>query len=358
MLDLELLDAGHGDCMILTYGPDDGSASRHVLIDCGTRGTLDRLNQHLVDRGLAGRRFELFVLTHVDADHIGGAIPFFHEGAAGIEFDDIWFNGWRHLPRNLSARQGEIFSTVLTDQDRPWNRHFDGGPVVASGDRLPYRVLDGGLRLTILSPTPRELRRLRRRWERSLRKAGLTPGAHAEYRRFLGGSRTRSTDIEAMARSKFTKDRSAANGSSIALLAEYGDSSVLLAGDAHAPVLRSTIGSLLTERGLERLPLGALKMAHHGSRRNTDVELLELLDCRRFLVSSDGGHFGHPDREAISRVVVHGGERPELVFNVRSEENAFWDDGERRERWGFDATWPDDGEVLRVGTALAARQRG
>lgn len=353
MLDLELLDAGHGDCLVLTYGADGSTERHHVLVDCGTTSTAERLHDHLVARGLGGTHFELFVLTHVDADHIGGAIPFFHEGAAGIEFGDIWFNGWRHLPRNLSARQGEIFSTLVGDQDRPWNELFDDGPVVVTGSELPRRTLPGGLCLTLLSPTPRELRRLRRKWERSLRKAGLLPGVPAEYRRFLRGSRTRSTDVETMAASRFTSDRSAANGSSIAVLAEYQGASVLLAGDAHARVLTTSIRALLAERELERLPVGALKLAHHGSRRNIDVELLSLLDCDRYLVSTDGGHFGHPDREAVSRVIVHGGADPELVFNVRSDEIAVWEREDLRDRYGYRVLLPDDDEVMRVELAPA-----
>jgi hypothetical protein len=124
-----------------------------------------------------------------------------------------------------------------------------------------------------------------------------------------------------------TKDTSVANGSSIALLAEFDEHAILLTGDAHADVLAKSITALQQARGRknEKLKLDALKLSHHGSAGGTTVELLALLDCQRYLVSSNGNIFSHPDREAMARVILHGGKRPTLCFNYRSPLNNLWD---------------------------------
>ena len=100
---IDMLPADHGDCLIVTYGK--GRRLSRVLIDCGTTSTVERLQARLRTLRPRIQRFDLFVLTHIDADHIGGSIDFFNEGAAGLSFDDVWFNGWKHLPRRrLSAK--------------------------------------------------------------------------------------------------------------------------------------------------------------------------------------------------------------------------------------------------------------
>ena len=75
----------------------------------------------------------------------------------------------------------------------------------------------------------------------------------------------------------------------------------------------------------EKLKLDAVKLSHHGSANGTTGELLALLDCQRYFVSSNGNIFYHPDREAMARVILHGGKRPTLCFNYRSPLNELWD---------------------------------
>jgi len=90
-------------------------------------------------------------------------------------------------------------------------------------------------------------------------------------------------------------------------------------GDAHSPVLVDAIKRLLAKRGEEKLVLDAVKLPHHGSRNNVSRELIELLDCRRFLISTNGNIFEHPDAESIARIIKYGGRAPDIYFNYLSE---------------------------------------
>ena len=210
------------------------------------------------------------------------------------------------------------------------------------------RELEGGLRLTLLSPTPGKLGRLARSWKKEIDRHFLGIEAGAPRRpRFLARNPTTSTDVPALAATRFRSDSSVPNGSSIALLVEYGDSSILLAGDAHAPVLTRSLAALLRERDLERLKIDALKVSHHGSRGNTNLRLLELLDCERYLISCNGDVHNLPDNEAIGRIIQHGGKRPRLLFNYHCARTRCWDVQALRNRYCYRTKFGTDG-FLRI----------
>ena len=340
---LDMLPAGHGDSLWIEYG-DDATTSR-LLVDCGTEGTFATLQRRIGAMPAEARAFELFILSHIDADHIGGAIPLVADKTLGIRFGDIWFNGWKHLPQDhLNARQGEVFTLLVDRNDLPWNRWRDGKAIMVDGDTLPTCTLPSGMQLTLLSPTRDKLAALSLKWAKEIKELGLTAGESKDFERFLGRTVSSSTDVPKLAATVFTPDNAPANGSSIAVLAEYRGKSALLAADAHAPVLVASIGQLLKQRGQSKLHLDAFKLSHHASRNNVSVELMALLDCKNYLVSTDGKHFNHPDREAIARVIQHGGANPTLWFNFTTSLNVVWATPELKQRYGYEAVYPPPGE--------------
>jgi hypothetical protein len=215
---------------------------------------------------------------------------------------------------------------------------------VLSGDELPTCTLPGGMQLTLLSPTQEKLATLASKWEKEIEALKLTPGKAEDFEQFLGKTVSKSTNVEALADAKFTADTAENNGSSITVLAEYEGRSVLLGADAHAPLLVTSIRRLLKQRGVQKLKLDAFKVPHHGSQNNLNVELMQLLDCRNYLISTNGDHFNHPDREAIGRVIKYGGTRPRLWFNYRTALNEVWETAELQQKHGYEATYPELGQ--------------
>ena len=116
---------------------------------------------------------------------------------------------------------------------------------------------------------------------------------------------------------------------------------MLFAGDAHAPQLEASVRHLLEARGLETLHLDALKMSHHGSARNNSPELLELLDCPRYLVSTNGSRHHHPDPEAVARVLDLYENGVEFHFNYESDETLPWADESLKTQHHYDTFYPE-----------------
>lgn len=326
---IEALPAGHGDCLWIEYG--DRGTTHRVLIDCGTQGTAKALLAR-VDAVPANERFlELFVLSHIDSDHIGGALPFFKAVKRGLRFGDVWFNGWRHVSGKLGARQGEMFSTAIQDFELPWNTWRDGKTILVDAGDPPQHVLPGGMKLTLLSPRRAELDKLAPIWTRELKRYALEPGGRVDYSRFLKGTPSTKADaaalkdVDSLADVKFAGDGGAPNGTSIALLAEFGGARALLAADAHAPVLVQSIRKLL-KPGETRLKVDLYKVSHHGSQNNVSSELVQLLDCPQYLISTNGDHFFHPDRQAIARILKYGGDKKTIIFNYNNRLNDVWGD--------------------------------
>ena len=188
------------------------------------------------------------------------------------------------------------------------------------------------------------MRRLAPAWARELKRYGLEPGSRVDYSRFLKGTPSTSTDVHQLADTPFNADSAVANGSSIAFLAEFGGASVLLAADAHAPILTASVKRLIVDRGLERLRLDAFKLPHHGSQNNLSAELLNLLDCQNYLFSSNGDHFYHPDRQAVARTIKYGkyrGKLPSVHFNYRSRYTEVWSRPDLQEKYEYTTHYPE-----------------
>jgi beta-lactamase superfamily II metal-dependent hydrolase len=363
MFRIHLLPAEFGDAIWIEYGP---AADRHrILIDCGTSSVYPTLRKRILDLPEDDRRFELFVVTHVDVDHIGGAIDLLKEREQlGVSFGEIWFNGYVHLTPGgvmsgpddediLGPLQGEeLTQLVVANGANRWNAVVKGGALVVpeSGPVRAFPALPGGMKLTLLSPTQRQLDRLKPVWEAACRKAGIVPGGataqdssrldeveEAEEEEDILGE----PDVGQLAGSRFKPDSARPNGTSIALLAEYAGRRVLLAADAYAPVLIDSLSRLPSNRS-DPLALDGVKMSHHGSRGNTSVELVRAVKCSNWLVSTNGKQFKHPDREAIARVIRHAGGGVKLHFNYRTDFNDMWAASGLRRRHGYETRYPSN----------------
>lgn len=353
MFRIELLPALHGDSIWIEYG--DIKNPYRILIDGGPLQTYKFLRSRIEKIPEDERHFELFVLTHVDADHIESTVKLLNVEKLDFELGDIWFNAWRHLlpshKDELGPVQGEYVSALIKKHDIPWNNAFGSGPVAVpeSGD-LPVVKLQGGMKLTLLSPDRSRLSKLAPEWAKAVRSAGLEPGIPGDAltdlskkKRYrppdeLGEGRF---DITALADSPFESDSTAPNGSSIAFIAEYQGKSCLFLGDSHASPIVDGIKRLLSKSGEDKLSVDAVKLPHHGSRHNVSRELIESLKSPSYLVSTNGDKFEHPDAEAIARIIKYSSRPPDIFFNYLSDTTGIWKEAYLHGRSGFSVHYPE-----------------
>lgn len=352
MLRIEMLPARHGDCLWIEYGT--GKKTYRMLIDAGPASTYLHLKERILELPESKRHFELFVITHIDADHIEGAVRLLKDKKLKVSYGDIWFNGWRHLKRivrpKLGGPLGEYLTTTILKQKLPWNAAFNNGTIVVPDEgKLPVYELNGGMKLTLLSPTWAELDKLRPKWNKEVLAAGLVPGHKREAEKKLAGIKRLqptlgrpSLNIAKLASAISKSDSAVANGSSIAFLAEYDQRRCLFAGDAFPNVLVASLRRLLKTPS-DKIDLDVFKLPHHGSRANVSTELIDLVRCPRYMFSSNGDIFEHPDREAVARVIMHAKPTPLLCFNYKTNFNKMWDRGKVVTKPGYKVQFPDSG---------------
>jgi hypothetical protein len=282
--------------------------------------------------------FELMVITHVDQDHIDGILNLFDMAERPFTFGDVWFNGWRHLDESdleaFGPVDGEKLTTLLINQKLPWNQKFARHAVVIPKKTVDQSIsLEGGMRLTILSPSYEKLYVLKPKWADACRDAGIDPQCTPVVEPLPGFEHFGPVDIEGLALSPFDPDETEANGSSIAFLAEVDGRKALLTGDAHPDLLLESIKRVKGKA--DRLEVDAFKLPHHGSKKNISREILEAIVCPRYLISTSGARYKHPDLEAIARVIKFGGDKPELIFNYRSQYSLKWDNPSWTQEYGY-----------------------
>lgn len=332
MFRIEMLPAAHGDALWIEYGAT--RTPHRILIDAGPINSYDAVFRKLKAATKSRSDIDLFVITHIDTDHIDGAVLLLRDPALSLDFGDIWFNAWQQLAAEpggdvYGPEQGEFVQALINVKHRKWNQAFGGKAIVVpDSGPLPVTMLPGNAKVTILSPGDRHLRRLRRNWDSVVTDAGWEPGnaqaslARLEQRReyrpavrqdFFGGD-------------AFGTDNAVANGSSIGFVLEQGTTRCLFTGDAFAPLLAASLDRYAAAAGLTGpIPFDAVKLPHHGSMNNWSSELQQRVTSKNYLVSSSGARFKHPDRKTIELILAEEtNPKTALWFNYLSEFTKPW----------------------------------
>jgi len=112
-LTIRIIDVGQGDAQLITY-PN----GKHILIDCGDNYNADELIQYLDHLEIT--EIEYLIITHPDADHIGGADEIFEE----YKIINTWDNGeskatvaYRNYDENKEGNYVNIGSDTSLDID-------------------------------------------------------------------------------------------------------------------------------------------------------------------------------------------------------------------------------------------------
>lgn len=314
-----------------------------MLIDGGYADTFHRyIKYDLAKLAISGYALNLAVATHVDSDHISGLLSFFksngtaqsptiipvHDvlhnsicslatpthGQTVIRRDDlallqdIRLRGYRQSDAanshesEISARQGNSLAQLLRDGGYQWNTH--NGTVPIGGNGIGNLSLPQG-QITIIGPNQARLDSLKEWWTSEIRRKGWVGSLDNLDDAFEylcshevvdpGEQLLASSDADLAA--AYVPDNSVTNGSSISLIVEIEGRRLLFLGDSWAD---DTVAALAANGPSI---FDAVKIAHHGSARNTSLDLLKLVDSPHFFISTNGDTHNHPDLAVLKAIV-------------------------------------------------------
>ena len=348
---LTMLPALDGDCLLVSWG--SSSTLHHLIVDLGRGETFKAVKGELA--GLTN--VELFVMSHIDADHIAGAIPMVRLTAAPFNPQRVWYNGHhqlvaardrQHSLEPFGAVQAEKLSHGIRKFGWPWNAAFESEVVSTNSPEASRPIsLSDGLTVRLLSPTDAGLAKLLPVWDQELAKAHIRPfdpdqeepAVEApEFERFG------APNVQKLADAAYQRDSTEPNGASIAMVVEFQHKRVLLAADAHSEVLEAALQPLAQAEG-GRYRIDLAKLAHHGSKANTSKLFPALLDCQNFAISTNGSRHNHPDAETIARLLAADKTRPKtLYFNYRQPDAEVWESPALEATWKYHCVFPVDDE--------------
>jgi len=321
MFVLEALKARFGDALLLHWGTK--ADPKLAVIDGGptgvfTRSLRPRLEEIRQERGLPQKDalpIALMMVSHLDADHIAGILELIGDlkeikdeqtDPRPWTIDRFWLNTFDDLIGNsdplltasvtssgvaslggldldtvLTAEATTVIATVAqgrTLRDLLRAMRLDGNKpfkslVMLNKKSKPLTI--DGLELTVVGPEKEQLQALQDDWDKKIKPLlkKKTAAAKAEVAEYL--------------------DKSVYNLSSIVVLVKYKGKSILLTGDARGD---------FTLKGMERagllkngsLHVDVLKLPHHGSDRDVDLDYFQKLTADHYVISADGT-YDNPD---------------------------------------------------------------
>ena len=344
MSKIHFLPVYHGDCFVIEC--DKGDKSGVVVVDGGPSGGAKVLQPILEEVGTP----DLLVLTHFDGDHIQGLIDYIEacQGILAVPAKEVWANCAGDVKvkddnfspsATCSAKQGVELARLLNAMARTgkmtWRDDIAEGFIP---DDCPFASIE------VISPTE-EMRELAIGQQEE--QAQKMPMAVAMDKKKM----TRADDIDIpldiLAQGKPAapnKKNDVPNASSIAFILRCDGLSILMLGDSFP----QNVEAYLRSKGYSEdnpLEVDFVKVAHHGSKHNTSNELLDIIKCNHYLISTNGKIFQHPDRDSIAHILCHPkrdrNERVHLYFNCtvgeieQNSKKKFLKDGEDVE-WNFE----------------------
>ena len=311
MSKIHFLQVKYGDSFVIECNRGDNRGV--IVVDGGPTGCGYVLQNKLKETGLP----DLMVLTHYDDDHIGGILQVINtcRDEDTVLAKEIWANcaGYVQMAadKNTGAKQGVQLSVLL-------NMMAESGKIkwcddICEGFKRDFSFAT----IEVLSPTKEVMGMAIRKQEE-------------EGKRLLKASQRNIEDLqkplEGLAQHipdepNLDKDEELANAASIAFILKCDDFSILMLGDSYPQNVEKYLREVKGCSEAKPLEVDFVKISHHGSKNNTSNNLLDIIKCNNYLISTNGGknRSNHPDRTAIAHILCHPRrkieEKVHLFFN-------------------------------------------
>lgn len=344
---IKFLKANNGDSILISLQDNDGS-NKNILIDGGIKKT------YKTDKGPKGKPefgelytvintirndnkfIDLLIITHIDEDHIGGIIKWFNDDVnAFCLIKEVWFNSGKGIAKFLkqsenkdlehpinpdkttltSINQGIDFSQYITEKGILFT------DIILQGSELKRF----GYEFKILSPNKPKLEILLKKWK--TKEPNLNTASKPKPNDYA------KTIKEHWVDDIFSEDDAYPNGSSIAFILSKGEENFLFLGDSHPSVILEGLEKFKYSED-NQLITKFVKISHHGSKGNTNIELLKCINSKNYIISTDGSGDQHPSKQLLSRLIKEN-EDCNIYFNYEERMAMIFSEQDREDYPNF-----------------------
>lgn len=301
---LHVLKAMEGDAFILTV--EENGNMFNMVID---GGPLDAYHEISVKLNQLDH-IDILVITHFDRDHYEGIIEWLKEDPSRLQkIGKIWVNCAGVIPVDLGNEvsaysNSHFFKEFLegVEQNHPdWN--IDWKQEIIAGYK--YTNQNPFVEIEIIAPTNESKGIFEHEYEKQY------PAISAQ-----GVKDQMSRSLKELADDEILKPAyQKVNNSSIAMIIRTNDKSLLMTGDCMATDMYNYITQKLNKSKEDPLSIDIMKLSHHGSRYNINNDLLDIVDCDKYLITTNGGagNANHPDRQTIAKILKRDGRRDKHI---------------------------------------------
>ena len=308
---IQVLQATHGDALILRCNKSD---KRGVIVIDGGPSPNPRFNPFVkeVENCLP---IDLMILAHFDDDHLVRIKNFIERHQNDIPFPvkRIWANCAKHvdfdtsenLSSNKASKMADLLCAISQKSELDWEAYRLEGFV---DDTIAFADID------IINPRKDIFKHFIENY-----KEEYNIECTEENLSMLKNSNSDiNIDMHELAQhgktlGNLNNPSELVNMVSLSMLIRCDTFSILILGDSFPQEIYLS----LIERGYSKenkLQVDFIKMSHHGSANNISNDLLDIIDCNKFIISTNGGKgYKHPHREAIANVLCH----PERDYSHR-----------------------------------------
>lgn len=311
---IQMLKADIGDAFIIEV--KEGKESFTMVVDGGPRRSM----RTVVPAIEALENIDMMVLTHYDSDHIVGIQEYLtinKEKAKAI--NKYWINCPHIHVRMDNKSSASEMATLKTffEQLEAEGAVVDWRDEVLQG--MTYTSPNGLAKLEVITPTPDSRKLNEEAYCKDMEKKKISAA------RVLNDF---DITLQKLADMKTPSSRQVVNNASISFIMETPDCRILMledvmSGDVYKYLTELREGEKYSKE--HKLKVDYVKVPHHGSRYNLTSELLDIIDCDNYLISTCGGEevaegkdtkYNHPDRMTIAKILLHEGRNKGNKINL------------------------------------------
>ncbi|WP_196605405.1 MBL fold metallo-hydrolase [Pectinatus haikarae] len=347
---VHFLPAESGDCSVIELDNKEC-----ILIDCGFKATYhNKLKPLLLQLRAKGCKIILMIVSHIDQDHIEGAIELLTENGSAqnpniIEIDNIWFNGFFNSlfikdiftchknkivsetqkkqmrvakgslymrsgaeEKKISAQQSKQFEELCSFYGYRLNMQFRDRIVKYINEFNSSKISIGECNISVLSPGKKQLDSLAAEFDKEMVKMfgkdyainnsfefatlfELLMGLYKEEVSDTSYISAVASNIENWLGTSNLAKMNVINKASIVVEIEYKNKRFLFTGDSDSELWWKHL----------KEDYDVIKISHHGTTK-PNIKLIEHSRGKHVLISTNGKKYGHPEKDLIARVILGG----------------------------------------------------